>query len=1176
MKDKKELLLVVVNLVVLVATMGVLFSRTSNVYARVVNQLCEKEGHIWTQDTPYCQNTKKCSRCGISGGGKLAHNLGSWQSDASNHYKVCSMCSNKFSNGGHKDDNGDGYCDTCKRAMYSVSLPSTLKLKVGESRNLSATVKPSSANLIWSGYNQYVSGYNGYIKAEQPGTARITAMVDEDNSKTATCVVTVEANETAISFSISPTAKTLYVGDTFKIVPTLSNPGNLTPSADWKSSNSAVASVDAAGNVTAKAKGSATITVTVTAGGKAYPATCQVTVNEKTIAVTSLTLNPTSMELTVGGGSKTITPTVLPANATTKTVLWRSSNTSVATVSNGTVTPVGPGTATITATAGNGIGDNVKTCSVTVKAAVVYATSMQLSHSDILNVAIGYKTTLRATLVPSNVSNNTVTWASNNTKVVTVNKTSGALEAVGAGTATITATSGDGKVTRSIPVSVKANESTVTTPTTVAVTGVTMSTSSMNMTVGQTKNIVAVVAPSNATNKNVTWSLKSGAGIVSVSNNGSVKALKAGTAEVLATTVDGGKTALCTVTVKEVSTISLTVSPSSKTINVGETFKITPTVINPDNVSLTNTSWKSSVPAVATVESNGTVTGKAEGKTTITASFTANGQNYSATCKVTVNAVHVPVEGISLDPTKMTLVVGKSGTIKATITPANASDKDVIWDAANGTGSVKVTSNGKVTAISAGTAYVVAMADGDHNKKETCVITVVEPKVTEYSDSVEIAQGKTYDLKEILNKYAANAKSPKYTLNGTRNIIGLSGSKAKGENVGSTEVKIEAEQSDGSQVIIYVKINITSAAPNAGTSTPAQPTKCTTKSHESRWTKEYTNIKETTHDIIYTCPVCKLTWREAGIAHAFDKNGVCDCGYKQDGGKVALTSLKFKKSSYTYKVGEEEKLFNLLTIKPTNAGMTLKYEYEYVNPADKVASITLGTYDGKIKFMDEDTIVVTATDLNTGLNTETTITIKANKNAELAKPTINVDGFVDISKDDWYYEHIKSSVEEGIFNGTSATTFSPNESITRGMFVTALARFSGDSTSNYANVFTDVPRDAYYTDAICWAAARGIINGVGDGLFAPEETITREEMAVVVNNYIKNEQKGLLNGVQIDNTNFNDQGRIASWSADGIRNLKSLKIVQGDEYGNYNPQSNVTRAEAVTILNRLSGMVKAK
>lgn len=213
---------------------------------------------------------------------------------------------------------------------------------------------------------------------------------------------------------------------------------------EWKSDDTSVATVDTSGKVTAVAQGSTTITATA-ADGSGESATCTVTVNAaETVLVNSVSLDKTNLELTEGD-TETLTATVAPDNATDKNVTWSTSDVSVATVTDGVVTAVSAGTATITVTAQS---DNTKsaTCTVTVTAATVPVTGVTLSQTQASLYYNGTPNTLTltATVVPANATDKAVTWTSSNSAVATVDS-SGNVTAVAPGTAAITATADGGK-----------------------------------------------------------------------------------------------------------------------------------------------------------------------------------------------------------------------------------------------------------------------------------------------------------------------------------------------------------------------------------------------------------------------------------------------------------------------------------------------------------------------------------------------------------------------------------------------------------------------------------------------------------------------------------------------------------------------------------------------------------
>ena len=338
-------------------------------------------------------------------------------------------------------------------AVESVSLaPMELSLTEEESASLLFTILPANASVkevSWVSSSTSVATVSetGEVKAISPGTAQIT-VTTEDGGKTASCAVTVKAKYIPVSsISLNKTSLTLTVGDTETLVSTVLPENATDPSVTWTSGNTSIATVSSTGEISAKAVGSATVTVKTNDGGK--KATCSVTVNP--IAVTGVSLNKTSMSMTAGD-TQTLTATITPSNATDKSVTWSSNNTSVATVSSsGVVTAKAAGMATITVTTNDG----AKTASCSVSVLPVSVTNVSLNKS-VLSMYQSDTETLIAIVYPSNALNKGITWRSSDNSVAVVNSY-GQVTALAAGSAIITVTTDDGGKTASCSVNVQSD-----------------------------------------------------------------------------------------------------------------------------------------------------------------------------------------------------------------------------------------------------------------------------------------------------------------------------------------------------------------------------------------------------------------------------------------------------------------------------------------------------------------------------------------------------------------------------------------------------------------------------------------------------------------------------------------------------------------------------------------------
>ena len=177
-----------------------------------------------------------------------------------------------------------------------------------------------------------------------------------------------------------------------------------------------------------------------------------------------------------------------------------------------------------------------------------------------------------------------------------------------------------------------------------------------------------------------------------------------------------------------------------------------------------------------------------------------------------------------------------------------------------------------------------------------------------------------------------------------------------------------------------------------------------------------------------------------------------------------------------------------------------------------------------------------------------------------------VPNFTDINGH-WAKEHILFAVSRGLFSGTSKTTFSPNTTLTRGMFVTALGRLAGINPADYKNgKFTDVKSNAYYAPYAAWATQKGIVEGTTATTFTPDNKITREQMAVIMANYA--DKMGYSIPKTLEAVTFADNAQISSWAKDALKAMQQAGVMSGKANNLFDPQGNVTRAEAATVLHR--------
>ena len=494
---------------------------------------------------------------------------------------------------------------------------STMTLPIYGTGQIAATVSPSDAankNVTWSSSNRMVANVDatGKVTGITQGTATIT-VTTVDGGHTATCTVTVASPVKGVT--LDHTAMTINLYEIGKLTATVSPTNTTNKNVTWSSSNGMVVNVDATGKLTGITTGTAIITVTTVDGG--YTATCIVNV---VIPVTGVFIDP-PLEITLNGGETWQVPiTVSPNNATDKSVKWSSSNDLVATVdSNGLVTAVGGGTATITVTTSSG--GFKAACYVTVLVLVdVPATGVEIDKSTMTLIS-GNTGQLTATVIPADATDKSITWFSNEESVAIVDS-DGLVTAVGGGTAGIFVKTNDGNFM---------DVCIVTVVPSVPVTDVGIDEAVMILIIGNTGQLTATVSPSSATNKSITWSSSDES--VATVIDGLVTADGVGTATITVTTVDGGYTATCVVTVV-IPVTGVILNFSSIDLYIGGTLPLTATV-SPASATDKSITWISDNTAVATVDGiTGLLTAVGTGTATITVT-TVNG-GYSDICTVTV------------------------------------------------------------------------------------------------------------------------------------------------------------------------------------------------------------------------------------------------------------------------------------------------------------------------------------------------------------------------------------------------------------------------------------------------------------------------------------------------------------------------------------------------------------
>lgn len=680
-------------------------------------------------------------------------------------------------------------------------------LKVGGTAKVTANVLPENASnkgVTFTSSHSTVATVdaNGNVQAASAGTTTITATAAD--GKGAYGTITIKVEDMATGVTLSPTSKELKVNETAQLAASVL-PATANQGIKFTSSDETVATVSETGLVTARKEGTAVITATA-ADGSEKSASCTIKVGATAVdvPVTGITLDQPEITIEVLKDAKQLKATVEPANATNKDVVFSSSNTNVAVVSNtGLVTAINNGTATITVTSKENPSIMAK-CLVKVGAPVL-VTDVTVQPAE-LNLKTDGTYQLSVSVLPSNADERGVTFESSNTAVATVSA-SGLITAKGPGTATITVTAKDGS----------GKKATCTVTVTQPVKGVTVSPSSVVIQKDNVQKLTASVVPENATNKKLIYK-SSNETVAVVSNDGIITARSEGWATITVCSEENQAIyGTCTVKVGlPVYVTKITLDTTNVTMWAGATRQLGVS-IEPANADIKNVTYGSSNPDVATVSSNGLITAKKKGTATITVTAT-DGSGKSASCAVIVKQ---PVTGIQITPNGFTLVKGDVKDLKANVSPADADNPDVIWTSSN-TNIAAVSSKGQVTAVNEGSCVITATCKDNASISASCTIVVGTP-VTSVALAPNRASMNTGETILITASVLPTNASNKGIIWSWKSEDGasiiLTNGAVKAMKAGTVTVTAKAADNSGKEA--YCTITITGTAIATPTPTPA-------------------------------------------------------------------------------------------------------------------------------------------------------------------------------------------------------------------------------------------------------------------------------------------------------------------------------------------------------------------
>lgn len=620
----------------------------------------------------------------------------------------------------------------------------TASIYVGGTMQLHLTTSNNAAAITWTSSDSSVAEVtsDGLVTGKAAGTVTITAtQLIGGVTKKATCKIKVIAAVTSIT--LSPSSKNISIGDNLTINATV-KPSLNDVSLSWITSDASVVSIATAGNLSCTVTGVAGGTAVITAinTDNVVVGSCKVTVYQ---AITGITLSETAVTTPLSTGYFRLYATIAPTAASEQTIVWSSSDESVAAVDQtGKVTLKKAGTTSIIVTAKADSTITAK-CTVTVTKSVTGLTLDTTSYS--MYVKDTYRLTY--TITPTDAANTAVTFSSTNASVCTVDK-AGLVTAKGVGSCAVIVKTTDGGYMGTCIFTVQQKA-----------TAIKLDVSKLSLDVGDYYSLVTTLTPADSTDTSITYE-STDTSVCTVSAAGKVVAVSAGLAVIIAKTA-GGATASCAITVIQ-GVEGVELSSAEETLVIGDDVELTATV-SPDDCDDDSVKWDSTDSSIASVDSEGDVTGVGEGVAIITA--TTNDGGYSAYCVIIVEAPEpssVPVTDIKLNKTYYKLGINKTYTLTANVTPSDATDATVTWSSSNKK-IATVNEKGKVKGIKAGTVTIRCTANDGSGVYAECSIRVVHlvSSITLNPDSVKLVVGDVKTIKATVKPANATYKTPIWT-----------------------------------------------------------------------------------------------------------------------------------------------------------------------------------------------------------------------------------------------------------------------------------------------------------------------------------------------------------------------------------------------------------------------------
>lgn len=1013
----------------------------------------------------------------------------------------------------------------------SVTINGYKDLKVGENCVLSATVSSSggevSQDVDWSASPDNIVRFDGStVTAVSAGKVTITATSKADPSKKGTCEIDITDPtpvEKPVESVTIPSTLSLTVGQESTLAPAITPSDAKPKSVSWYSNASNIASVDpSTGKITAKAAGIATVTVTID-GKVSNP--CTVTVNQGNVPVTGVTVSPTSG--TVGiNGTLQLTATVQPTNATNKAVTWKSLHENIATVDqNGKVTGKAVGTATIQVTTADG--GKTANCTVTVTQGTVsvinYSVALDktltLNPSDFYNVCAGvYGNALDYVKFDQNSSKGTLyfDYTENGGAKISTSNAYSYSNSVSKPISRITFVP-DGNSGDTATFTYTGWDSAGKTYNGTVQIKLTAPSGDISYETGKNESVTFKDSDFNNMCKKITGSSLDYVTFGSVSSSKGTLYLDYGgkNEDKLSTSTkcyynDSPYLSNVTFVPAKDYTGSFTISYTGRS-NARDTF----------SGSVKITVRKSGTTISYTV---------AEGKT-----VTLDDADFNNYCK--------DETGYNMDYVQLTPPSSSKGIFYYRYGESRYEKEISSSDKYYRSSSPKL--DDVTFAPKSGYSGVVSVSftglstNGD-KFSGTLKIRVGSASVETIPYTVDSGTSVSFRASDF-NDYCKNATE--YNLDYVR-FTPPSSSKG---------VLYYQRGQSGEKTVNGNTSYYRSAAPKLD-DLSFVPASNFTGTVEIPFTGRSTDGDSISGTVVITCNAPKeaamIRYSTGSTPVTFQANDFISACATRGGG--SLVSVRFNSP-----VSNTGKLYYGYE-SPSKYGGQVSSSISFATSGS--SSISNVTFVPKSSYIGTTTITYTGTD-STGntFNGQVSISIT---------PSTTSQYFSDMGSHSWAAASVDFLYAGGVTTGTSATTYGPSLSITRGDFVLMLYR-AFNLTANTTDGFKDVPSNSYYAQAIAVAKALGIAQGSDDGRFNPTAPLTREDAMVFLYRTLSRTGRTIASASAAYLNRFPDGGSTSSYAQDSVASLAQAGIIQGDANGRLNPKGSLTRAEMAVILHRV-------